>query len=392
VGLLKRILRPLRRQIARRQNALARLHFLPLDRPPASRGRYFTRGDGFRELIAGGGSCPSRNDFQLPEILRKEEIDWVRLASQPVKPLGYYQLRNVSLCGEGYVLKRGKVCYAPSIIPDYLREILEADPQRVLVPRKRAARKFARPALLLAIHDYNNYMHWWMELAPRIYPLWLHEPDLLKALAVVVPTDLSSWCKDTLITLYGIEASAFVTYDAGSEVLQCASAIIPSMMHTNFNFHPEAEGFYRYVIEKCRGRPVRVGRSGRLFLTRRHSAKGRILANIMEVEALAASLGFELIAPETLSWQDQVSLFANARIVAGEHGAAMKNLLFAPSDAVSVVINYINPSQATLAALKGQRCIILGVEGTTGGYGGPFTADMRRLKICLEHGLRLAGY
>lgn len=345
----------------------------------------------FRELIAGTLSLGSRDDFQFPQSLTQEEVGWARVKPRPVEPLGYYHLGNVAVCGAGFPLQEGRLSYAPSIIPAYLREILEADPQRARGPLQLPARKLTQPALLFAIHDYNNYMHWWMELAPRIYPLWLRQRALFKELAVVIPADLSQWCRDTLSTLYEIEEPALVAHDTRSEVLHCAKAVVPSMPHTDFHLHPAVEGFYRYVIDKCAERRPGVGLSGRLFLSRRQSARGRVLANILDVEELAASLGFEVIAPETLPWQDQVCLFAGAKIVAGEHGAAMKNLLFAPDNAVSIVINYVNPSQATLAALKRQRCMIVGVEGTTRGVGGPFVADIRKLRVCLEHGLRMAG-
>jgi hypothetical protein len=367
------------------------VRYFPLESLPAFKTNPSSNRDGFRELIPGARSHPSRTDFKLPGVLSEEEIKWVRLAPQPVRPLGYYRLRDAVLCGEGYVLKGNKVCFAPSVIPAYWRELLEAQPQLVPSPRDLALRELPSRSMLFVSRDYNNYMHWWMEIVPRIYPIWLHEPGLLKELAVVIPADLSSWCRESLHTLFGIEGPALVTYDLTREVVRCPTAVLPAMVHTDYNFHPAAADFYRHVVEKCRRQPAATGTSGILFLTRRHSGRTRVLANAPEAEALAASLGFEVVAPETLPWQEQVSLFSRARIVAGEHGAAMKNLLFAPGDAVGIVINHVNPTQATLAALKRQRCIIVGTEGSTPSYDRPFSVDLKRLKSCLEHGLRLAG-
>lgn len=381
----------LRRRWSRLLEDPGRVRYFPLESLPAFKTNPSSNRDGFRELIPGAQSHPSRTDFKLPGVLSEEEIRWVRLTPQPVRPLGYYSLRDAVLCGEGYVLKESKVCFAPSVIPAYWRELLEAHPQLVPHPRDLAVRELPSPALLFVSRDYNNYMHWWMEIVPRIYPIWLHAPELLEELLFVVPADLSPWCRDTLSTLFGIDNSALVTYHTAKEAVQCSTAILPTMAHTDYNFHPAAADFYRRVVERCQGLPVGTGRSGRLFLTRRHSGKTRRLANVLEVEALAASLGFEVVAPENLSWQEQVSLFSRARVVAGEHGAAMKNLLFAPEDAVGVVINHVNPTQATLAALKRQRCIIVGTEGATPSYDRPFSVDLKRLKACLEHGLRMAG-
>jgi capsular polysaccharide biosynthesis protein len=47
------------------------------------------------------------------------------------------------------------------------------------------------------------------------------------------------------------------------------------------------------------------------------------------IERAAAVLGFETVAPETLSLADQVQLFATARGIAGPPGAAYTNLIWA---------------------------------------------------------------
>ena len=78
-----------------------------------------------------------------------------------------------------------------------------------------------------------------------------------------------------------------------------------------------------------------------------------MLANTAEVEALAANMGFTVLSPEQLDWKQQVSLLAGSRVVVGEHGSAMKSLLFAPSGTIAVVLNYLNDSQAAIARTDG---------------------------------------
>lgn len=363
--------------------------YFRLDSTPRSGIGAAAHGEGFHELIQRGKSFASRDDVELPGVLRPEEAGWVRLAPRPVEPLGYFQLRGVLLCSEGYVLRKGRICYAPSIMPAYWREMLDREPHMRPSPRDLALRDLHSRAVLFVSRDYNNYMHWWMEIAPRLYPVWRHEPALLKELLFVIPAGLAPWCRETLGAIFDIDEGALVTYEPATEAVRCVAAILPTMMHTDYHFHPAAADFYRHVIERCARTPVGTGRSGLLYLTRRHSGRTRPLVNAAEAEALAASLGFEVVAPETLPWREQVGLFASARIVAGEHGAAMKNLLFAPSDAIGIVINYVNPTQATLAALKRQRCFILAREETGSSQADPYSVDLSRLRACLEHGLRL---
>jgi capsular polysaccharide biosynthesis protein len=69
----------------------------------------------------------------------------------------------------------------------------------------------------------------------------------------------------------------------------------------------------------------------KLFLRRGHSGNGRNLSNQAEIEAWFAARGYAAIDPGTLSWEDQIVLFARATHIAGAEGAAFANLLFAPN-------------------------------------------------------------
>ena len=48
---------------------------------------------------------------------------------------------------------------------------------------------------------------------------------------------------------------------------------------------------------------------------------------------ILAKRGFEMVAPGTLSFRDQVALFASAEFIAGPHGAGLTNILFSPANA-----------------------------------------------------------
>ena len=137
--------------------------------------------------------------------------------------------------------------------------------------------------------------------------------------------------------------------------------------------------------------------SGLLFVTRGEFARAagrpvRVLANADDVEALATSMGFTSITPERLSWREQVAVFSKERIVVGEHGSAMKNLLFAPEGAIAVVINYLNSTQAMIAALKRQHYILIEAEGfDPAHHQKPFRVDLAKLRARLERALLAAG-
>ena len=62
------------------------------------------------------------------------------------------------------------------------------------------------------------------------------------------------------------------------------------------------------------------------------------LQNSGELADVAAEFGFQIVRPESLSQADQIRLFAQADVIVGETGAALTNILFAPSRARIVVL------------------------------------------------------
>lgn len=105
--------------------------------------------------------------------------------------------------------------------------------------------------------------------------------------------------------------------------------IVASTMLALHVSYPSA--FVRPVFDFLRfrfGAPApRPGR--RLFVSRGESRK-RWLLNREDVERAVAKAGFEIVHPETLPFAEQVALFSQASVVAGESGAALANLGFCP--------------------------------------------------------------
>ena len=98
--------------------------------------------------------------------------------------------------------------------------------------------------------------------------------------------------------------------------------------HSVINVFADTEGL-RHVGRSYREH-YRVGdcKPQRLILLSRKQQKLRRLLNEDELFARLAPLGFELVVPENLPHDQQVALFASARVVIGGCGAALTNLVF----------------------------------------------------------------
>ncbi len=73
----------------------------------------------------------------------------------------------------------------------------------------------------------------------------------------------------------------------------------------------------------------------KIFVTRRAQSTARpdyrVLVNEELVCSVASLLGYRIVSPETLSFDEQISVFANARCVVGVGGAGMFNAVFCKS-------------------------------------------------------------
>jgi len=89
----------------------------------------------------------------------------------------------------------------------------------------------------------------------------------------------------------------------------------------------------------------------RVYITRR-AIGNRVLANEAAVEALFRSRGFTIIAPETLPIRQQVTLWANAKLIAGTAGSNMFGLAFQRKLRASFILTSPNMVQFQEAFLQ----------------------------------------
>ena len=204
---------------------------------------------------------------------------------------------------------------------------------------------------------------------------------------MAVPDDLADWAKESLVELFGLEPGQLIEFSPrGDEFLSAPTIVIPTMIHWDHHFHPVAAEFYANFLRAAIGNPLaQTAVPSLMFLTRGKLSSARALENNDAVEQLFQEEGFTLVSPESLGWRDQIALFQNAKIVAGEHGSAMKNMLFAPGGAVQLVINRLNPNQVTIAAMKQQFCLILKADGfRPKNYQVPYRVDLVRLRQAIR--------
>lgn len=147
-----------------------------------------------------------------------------------------------------------------------------------------------------------------------------------RRLKVLVPAPLPGWVTDILVTI-GFDASRIVKVNG---VASCRSLTISTMLKGGNCFlpNPNTIAKLRAVVGAQDTAPSR-----RIYLTRDDAHSPRFVENEAEVQATFAENGFEIIKPTSLSFRQQVDVFSSAKVIAGSHGSALANMVFAPPGA-----------------------------------------------------------
>jgi hypothetical protein len=209
-----------------------------------------------------------------------------------------------------------------------------------------------------------NYAHWLLDYLPRLR-LWRNQAPIL------VSDPAVAFQLESLRHL-GIDESQLIRLRYPAAYL-APHLLFPSICSSSINLrHPFQPWILTWLRSSFAGlmslrpakRRILISRAGYADLHKR-----RIL-NEDEIVAAALALDFEVVAPETLSFAEQVELFSEAAVIAGAHGAGLTNMVFAGPRAR--VIELIAPrfAQAPLSGVFRHMASLMGqdlvrITGTT---------------------------
>ncbi len=185
-----------------------------------------------------------------------------------------------------------------------------------------------------------NYAHWLSEVLPRIavfaqcpdyagVPLLVNEglhPNIIDSIGLVAPGHpiifVGGKQEVRVGQLIVISSAGYVPYDPRRKLRRLRSQGL---------FSPYALGLVR---EKGRNQlPQNKDRVWPRKIFVRRCSVVRSLKNGPEIERMLISQGFEVIAPEKLSFNEQCDLFAHADVVVIQAGAACVNVIFCKPEA-----------------------------------------------------------
>lgn len=167
-------------------------------------------------------------------------------------------------------------------------------------------------------NDGRNYFHWLLDGLTRLAV----RDELPETTKILIPTNPSRFVTET-IRLLSLEDQAV---PAPAECVQPEQFYFcsPTAMTGAWNPHG-----YEWLRRKFSAHFADAGSGPPVFLTRRGAS--RLPSNIEEIEGHFLSKGFRIIDCGSMTVLEQIRALSAAPAVAGLHGAAMTNLLWARS-------------------------------------------------------------
>jgi len=185
----------------------------------------------------------------------------------------------------------------------------------------------------------HNYYHWMVDVLPRIALLQASGLDLNQIDWFLVNSNCYPFQSATLEAL-GVPCQKIIVSDRHSHI-QADQLVVPSFANALGWAAPWALAFLRQQFLSLVGRStLSAPYPERIYISRAGANHRRVL-NEEEVIEQLKPYGFVSIQLESLSFVDQITLFANARIIIAPHGGGLTNMMFCRTE--TTIIELVNP-------------------------------------------------
>lgn len=208
---------------------------------------------------------------------------------------------------------------------------------RFLFARLPFRQRFVRENLVAVGRNPWNYYHWLLEDLPVV----LRAQRVLGSVNVVLGRQPPRYIGDSLDSLG-------IPYEIARGFAEFPEVFLPSRGNDAGWHHSEDIRAIRESFLKKTTMPPLNWR--KIYVSRRYST--RAFSNEKSVEEFFRAREFDVVFPEKLTFREQVALFSEAGLVAGNHGAGLSNIVFSPKGANLLEItaaNNLNQCFETLA-------------------------------------------
>lgn len=207
--------------------------------------------------------------------------------------------------------------YARSLLPEWISGGLK---------RHSPSRHYSM-AVSMITHTLreHHYGHWLVEYLPILYHLSKFEEKTGYQPLVFVNRDPPSWMVDSL-EFFGITQDRIIEWDGNT--IGVDHLLVP-LQSTTGNLAEEIKfnlTEFRWLNHRFQ-MSTWEGSSKRIYVSRQGLDRRKVL-NFGALRNLLTEFDFEIVRPETQTFNEQVRTFSEADIIVGGYGSGLHNMLF----------------------------------------------------------------
>jgi len=188
-------------------------------------------------------------------------------------------------------------------------------------------------------NNYVNYGHWLVEDLPRLRGYDRYKNATSRTPKLLIKSNPPSWMTQTL-ELLGFSSSDWLEWNQKDAA--ASRLVIPKLSYIHSIGAEYQPTDRKWVSEQIKSNIDGTSRSSPpeyIFISRQGQSRRKIV-NFAEVEKILKQLGFDIIRPEKLDFEQQVQLFSQADIIIGPFGAGLVNMIFADNASVIEIKPY----------------------------------------------------
>lgn len=204
-------------------------------------------------------------------------------------------------------------------------------------------------------HYTGHYGHFILETLSRFWALQsdvIYDKFIFHPFVHNVPNPRFFSPAKTCFKSFGIKSKQVLIVN---QFLSFKNLTVPSaLLEINNRSDTSQSLIYKHIGHYCKNKSdskkwnlrklflrshISLSKTYRIYMSRRNY--NSIIMNEIEIERIFTSLGFSIIHPQLLSFEQQVILYQQVDIMAGLNGSAMHNSVFMKSGALAITIGDI---------------------------------------------------